>query len=127
MVDSKMQIENVETEQEFGAEKEFYNEYLKKYLFEDEPIVPVVLDDNEILLEYMYCSKQGINNNPDEKKMRDAFAFYVSNGIIVDKDFSSKEASDLRIYINVSKLRKFEDSKKVSDSNDIVYKKGAKK
>ena len=127
MVDSKIKLENVNTEQDFGAEKEFYNEYLKKYLIEDEPIVPVVLDDNEILLEYMYCSKQGMNNNPDEKKMCDAFAFYVSNGIIVDKDFSSTEVNDLRIYINVSKLRKFEDSKKVSDSDDIVYKKGAKK
>lgn len=94
---------------EIDHELIFYNLYLKKYLIEDSDIVPADVNDNEFLLDLMYLQKNGVDESKDfSNGMRNAFAFYVSNGIIKDINFDEDEISDLRVYINVEKLRVFD-------------------
>ena len=104
----------------------FYNLYLKKYLIEDSDVVPVDVNDNEFLLDLMYMYKNSSVVSKDfSKGMRDAFAFYVSNGIIKDININLDEVTDLRIYINVEKLREFDiNSISKEKTNAKVLKKG---
>ena len=114
---------------EIDHELMFYNLYLKKYLIEDSDVVPVDVNDNEFLLDLMYMHKNSSVVSKDfSKGMRDAFAFYVSNGIIKEIDFDSKEVTDLRVYINVDKLRVFDiNSISKDNTNAKVLKKETKK
>ena len=114
---------------EIDHELIFYNLYLKKYLIEDSDVVPVDVNDNEFLLDLMYMHKNSSVVSKDfSKGMRDAFAFYVSNGIIKEIDFDSKEVTDLRVYINVDKLRVFDiNSISKDNTNAKVLKKETKK
>lgn len=114
---------------EIDHELIFYNLYLKKYLVEDCEVIPADINDNEFLLDLMYLRK---NNTEDSKAfskgIRDAFAFYVSNGIIKEIDLDSKEVTDLRVYINVEKLRAFDiNTISKENANAKVLKKETKK
>ena len=114
---------------EIDHERIFYNLYLQKYLEEDRDIVPADVNDNEFLLDLMYMYKNSSIESKDfSKGMRDAFAFYVSNGIIKDVNINLDEVTDLRIYINVEKLRTF-DVNNISKekTNAKVLKKETKK
>lgn len=94
---------------EIDHELIFYNLYLKKYLIEDADIVPADVNDNEFLLDLMYLQKNNAGDSKDfSQGMRNAFAFYVSNGIIKDINLDDEEILDLRVYINVEKLRTFD-------------------
>lgn len=114
---------------EIDHELMFYNLYLKKYLIEDSDVVPVDVNDNEFLLDLMYMYKNSSVVSKDfSKGMRDAFAFYVSNGIIKDVNINLDEVTDLRIYINVDKLRVFDiNSISKDNTNAKVLKKETKK
>lgn len=114
---------------EIDHELMFYNLYLKKYLIEDSDVVPVDVNDNEFLLDLMYIYKNSSVVSKDfSKGMRDAFAFYVSNGIIKDVNINLDEVTDLRIYINVDKLRVFDiNSISKDNTNAKVLKKETKK
>ena len=114
---------------EIDHELMFYNLYLKKYLIEDSDVVPVDVNDNEFLLDLMYMHKNSSVVSKDfSKGMRDAFAFYVSNGIIKDVNINLDEVTDLRIYINVDKLRVFDiNSISKDNTNAKVLKKETKK
>lgn len=114
---------------EIDHELIFYNLYLKKYLIEDSDVVPVDVNDNEFLLDLMYMYKNSSVVSKDfSKGMRDAFAFYVSNGIIKDVNINLDEVTDLRIYINVDKLRVFDiNSISKDNTNAKVLKKETKK
>ena len=114
---------------EIDHELIFYNLYLKKYLIEDSDVVPVDVNDNEFLLDLMYMHKNSSVVSKDfSKGMRDAFAFYVSNGIIKDVNINLDEVTDLRIYINVDKLRVFDiNSISKDNTNAKVLKKETKK
>ena len=114
---------------EIDHELMFYNLYLKKYLIEDSDVVPVDVNDNEFLLDLMYMYKNSSVVSKDfSKGMRDAFAFYVSNGIIKDVNINLDEVTDLRIYINVDELRVFDiNSISKDNTNAKVLKKETKK
>lgn len=114
---------------EIDHELMFYNLYLKKYLNEDLDTIAVDVNDNEFLLDLMYLRKNDTGDCKDfSKGVRDAFAFYVSNGIIKEINFDSKEVTDLRVYINVEKLREFDiNSISKENSNAKVLKKETKK
>ncbi len=111
---------------EIDHELIFYNLYLQKYLEDDRDVVSVDADDNEFLLDLMYLYKNSSTQSKDfSKGMRDAFAFYVSNGIIKDININLDEVTDLRIYINVEKLREFDiNSISKEKTNAKVLKKG---
>lgn len=114
---------------ELDHELIFYNLYLKKYLVEDCEVIAADVNDNEFLLDLMYLRKNNTEDSKDfSKGIRDAFAFYVSNGIIKEIDLDSKNLPDLRVYINVEKLRAFDiNSISKEDSSAKVLKKETKK
>lgn len=125
MIECMKSIGNAELDHELI----FYNLYLKKYLVEDCEVIAADVNDNEFLLDLMYLRKNNTEDSKDfSKGIRDAFAFYVSNGIIKEIDLDSKEVTDLRVYINVEKLRAFDiNSISKEDSSAKVLKKETKK
>lgn len=114
---------------ELDHELIFYNLYLKKYLVEDCEVIAADVNDNEFLLDLMYLRKNNTEDSKDfSKGIRDAFAFYVSNGIIKEIDLDSEEVTDLRVYINVEKLRVFDiNTISKENANAKVLKKETKK